>query len=633
MTRTARRCMHPLPLRDVAISGGFWGPRLETVRAVTLAIEFEQLRKNGQLDALKLKWEPGRPGRPHHFWDSDIAKWIEAASCSLAAHPDPGLRRRVDRVVDLLAKAQQPDGYLNSYYTVVAPRERWTNLNVMHELYCAGHLMEAAVAHSEATGSSTFLDIMCRYADHIDKTFGPRKGQKRGYPGHEEIELALVKLYRATGEKRYLDLAMFFVDERGRSPHYFDLEAERRGVETDPRRRGSYVPWDYCQAHLPVREQTTAEGHAVRAVYLYSGMADVAMESGDAALQSACAKIWSNITERRMYVTGGIGSSGLGERFTVDYDLPNRTAYCETCAAIGLVFFAQRMLELTADGRYADVMERCLYNGTISGLSLDGKKFFYRNPLESHGDHHRQDWYGCACCPPNIARLLTSLGHYVYGRDGRTLYVNLFVQGRAEVDVAGQAVRLTQKTGYPWKGGVRITVETERPVRFEVAVRIPAWCRRPELSINGETQDVASLTRKGFARIRRTWQRGDAIALKLPMPVERVRSHPRVTPNAGRVALQRDPVVYCLEQTDNGPDLNGIVLPRTAKLTARFDHFLLGGVTVISGRGRRAKARSRQRRLYQSDASVQTDQVIKAVPYYAWDHRTSGEMLVWIRHD
>ena len=373
MTNKRTQSCKPVLFNQVTIEGGFWGPRIETNRKVTLPIEYEHLKKTGRLEAWELKWKPGDPNPPHIFWDSDVAKWMEAAAYSLTCHPDKTLEQNLDRVIALMEKAQLPDGYLNTHFIAVEPEKRWTNLRDNHELYCAGHLMEAAVAHYHATGKRSFLDVMCRYADHIHRTFGPGRDQKRGYPGHEEIELALIKLWGATGNRSYLDLATFFINERGRPPHYFTLEAQARGEDPARQRHGNY---EYSQSHLPVREQTKVVGHAVRAMYLYCGMADVAAATGDKALLAACRRLWQNVTRRRMHVTGGIGPTASNEGFTTDYDMPTDTAYLETCAAIGLVFWAHRMLQADLDGDYGDVMERALYNGVLSGVSVEGDRFF-----------------------------------------------------------------------------------------------------------------------------------------------------------------------------------------------------------------------------------------------------------------
>lgn len=635
--------MEPVSFTQVVLRDLFWAPRQRINREVTIPAAYQQSKETGRIDAWKLTWRPGDPNPPHIFWDSDVAKWLEAVGYSLAIHPDPDLEALADAIIDDIAAAQQPDGYLNIHFTVVEPEKRWTNLRDWHELYCAGHLMEAAVAYYEGTGKRTLLDVLCRYADHIDQTFGPGEGQKRGYPGHEEIELGLVKLYRTTGEKRYLDLAKFFVDERGRQPHYFDLEAEARNE--DPARRW-YRDHSYNQSHQPVREQTTAEGHSVRAMYLFTGMADVAAETGDETLVRACRTLWDNVTLKRMYITGGIGSSANGERFTYDYDLPNEIAYAETCAAIGLVLWAHRMLQFEADARYADVLERALYNGVLSGVSLDGTRFFYGNPLEVNPtkfEHRpdllhqpslsprRQEWFGCACCPPNVLRTLASLGQYVYSQSESTAYVHLYVQGEGKLEVGGQKVVIAQETRYPWEGQIEVTVQPEQAADFTLALRVPGWCREVTLRVNGESLEIGALIKRGYVRIVRTWQPGDVVILDLAMPVERIAAHPAVRDDVGRVALQRGPLIYCLEESDNGPNLPALALPRDAVLTAQFEPSLLGGVVAIDGVGVRLSIEGWAGQLYRP-AAIQVERApIRAVPYYAWANREPGEMLVWIR--
>lgn len=620
------RKLGPLPLPDVKIADAFWAPRQHTNRTVGLRHQYQQCKETGRLESLKLGWKPGQPNPPHHFWDSDIAKWIEAASYSLTTHPDPELQKLVDDVVALVAAAQQPDGYLNVHFTVVEPEKRWANLRDAHELYCAGHLMEAAVAHHLATGSRVLLDALCRYADHIDRTFGPEEGKKKGYPGHEEIELALIKLYHATGNERYLRLSKYFVDQRGQQPHYYDQEAIARGDDPKKYWAGTY---EYCQAHKPVREQAEAVGHAVRAMYLYSGMADVAAETGDASLLAACKKLWASTTQRKMFITGGVGSAHWGEKFTADYELPNESAYAETCAAIGLVFFAHRMLQIEADARYADVMEQALYNGVLSGVGLDGTKFFYVNPLASNGGHHRQEWFGCACCPPNIARLIASLGSYIYSAAPDALYVHLYVAGQATAGLGGHRVTLQQETAYPWRGDVELTLRLPQPARFGLFLRIPGWCRKHALRVNGKT--AAHKMVKGYAKVSRTWADGDRVELSLPMPIERLVAHPLVAEDAGKVALRRGPLVYCLEQCDNAAPVRSILLPAKAKLTARFDKRLFDGAIVLEGTGLAPIQAGWKGRLYQPAAALSLRPAkFRAIPYCLWDNRSPGPMAVWL---
>ncbi|MBT3296237.1 MAG: glycoside hydrolase family 127 protein [Verrucomicrobia bacterium] len=641
MTTKAVTKRQPVQFQHVTIKDGFWGKRIQTNRDVTMPIQYQQLKTTGRIDAMALKWKPGKPNKPHIFWDSDVAKWLEAAAYTLTAEPDAKLEKQVDTIVATLEKAQAEDGYLNSYYRTVEPDKRWTNLRDNHELYCSGHLMEAAVAYFRATGKRAFLDVMCRNADHIGRVFGPRRGQKRGYPGHQEIELALVKLFDVTGNEDYLELARFFVDERGRKDgDYFKKEARARGQAPAAYAHGTPT---YNQAHAPVREQTKVVGHAVRAMYLYCGMADVAASTGDKTLLKACKRLWHNATQERMHVTGGIGPTAANEGFTMDYDLPTEGAYLETCAAIGLVFWAHRMLQAELDGNYGDVMELALYNGVISGVSQEGDHFFYGNPLAVHPemngtrhqgpDYHyrRSEWFGCACCPPNVARLLASLGSYIYSSTRSELSVHLYINGQAEVELAGQPVTVVQNTAYPDKDTVRLTVSPAKPAAFTVALRIPAWCRKPALQVNGKAVAIGPITRKGYARIKRTWQASDKVLLTLPMPVERIVAPPQARQTCGRVALKRGPVVYCLEEVDNGKALNDIRLPRDAKLTAAMDRSLFDGTVVVRGAAVRRKAGRSKAALYSSEAPAFEKARITAIPYSLWAHRAAGEMQVWVR--
>jgi uncharacterized protein len=564
---------------------------------------------------------------PHIFWDSDIAKWLEAASYSLATHHDPALEAQVDEVIRLIVAAQQPDGYLNTYFTVVEPEKRWTNLRDWHELYCAGHLIEAAVAHFQATGKRVLLDALCRYADYIDTVFGIAPGKKRGYPGHEEIELALVKLYRVTDEKRYLHLSQYFVDERGRQPHYFDIEARLRGVD---RAAFQHRTYEYNQSHLPVREQREVVGHAVRAMYLYSAMADLARELHDQSLFDADQHLWNHLCTTRLYITGGLGPSRHNEGFTADYDLPNETAYAETCAAIGLVFWNHRMLQLDCEARYADVLERALYNCVLGGVSLDGQKFLYENPLTSLGTHHRQEWFMCACCPPNIARLLASLGQYIYAVNDKDLVVHLYIQSTAQTTVGGREVTVRQETTYPWDGTITLRLGMDEPAMFGLRLRLPGWCHNAVLKVNGDTFDIASHLEQGYVRVERVWQDDDRVELELAMPVERMYAHPNVRQNAGCVALQRGPLVYCLEGTDNKAPLHRIVVPGITELASHFEPDM-PGVMVIRGKALVEEDTDWTETLYRSRPASLQPGAITAIPYYVWDNRQPGEMRVWLR--
>jgi DUF1680 family protein len=632
-----------IPLADVQIERGLWGERQITNRTRTIPSIYHQMQITGRLDAWRLDWKPGQP-KPHIFWDSDTGKWIEAVGYSLATYPDPEYERQVDEVVDLIEKAQQPDGYVNIFFTSVEPQNRWKNLRDRHELYDAGHLIEGAVAYYQATGKRKLLDVLCRYADHIDRVFGPREGQKHGYGGHPEIELALVKLYEATGEKRYLDLSRYFIDERGKQPYYFDLEARERGE--DPTQFWAKT-YRYCQAHVPVREQTTATGHSVRMAYLCSGMADIAAQTGDKSLLDACRAIWEDMTQHQLYITGGIGPAHANEGFTFKYDLPNETAYAETCASIALVFWAYRMFQIDPDRRYPDLMERALYNGVLSGVSFDGSTFFYANPLASYPSvspfeqwsgiltrryYRRSEWFECACCPPNLARLVASIGHYFYSVTADTIYVHLYNQNRARISLRGSTVEIDEQTNYPWAGDIQLQLTMEQPTHFRLALRIPGWCRNFHLEVNGKALTVEPLG--GYAVIAREWASGDTVTLRLVMPIERIAPHPHIRQDAGCIALQQGPVVYCLEEVDNGPQLANVTLPRDARLKIAYDAGLFGGVNVITGDAIRKEPANWPGGLYQPQSALTyhpASSTFKAIPYCFWANREPGEMRVWMR--
>ncbi|MGP3777214.1 glycoside hydrolase family 127 protein [Halanaerobium saccharolyticum] len=575
------------------------------------------------------------------FQDSDVAKWLEAVAYQLTVNSDPELEKRADEVIDLIGEAQQEDGYLNTYFIVKEPEMKWKNLAECHELYCAGHLIEAAVAYYKATGKEKFLNIMQKNADLIESKFGPEADKLKGYPGHQEIELALIKLYEVSGKEKYRDLAKFFIDQRGKDPFYFDQEWEERGKIDHWDDFHQNVKRDYYQAHAPVREQKAAAGHAVRALYMYSGMADVARVTGDQSLIGACKQLWDNTTSKQMYITGGTGSSVQGESFTFDYDLPNDTAYTETCAAVALVFFAQRMLHLKKKGEYADVMEKALYNGALSGMSQNGKRFFYVNPLEvqpevceQREDHKhvkptRQKWFGCACCPPNLARLLASIGSYIYSQNEEQLFVNLYADSEAEFKFKEQQVSINQKTNYPWDEEIEIEIKAEKEVEFELALRIPGWCRKAALQVNGKNIDLTEIIEAGYAKIKRKWQ-NDRIKLILKMPVEKIYANPEVREDIGKVSLQRGPIVYALEEVDNGKNLPAVYLADDAELKAEYKEDLLGGVTVVKGSAYKLDETSFGESLYSTQKPEFKQIAIQAVPYYAWDNRESGEMLVWL---
>ena len=607
--------------------GAFWGLRLQSLREQTLPAIYQQMKQDGHFTAFRENWHAGMRPVPYVFWESDISKWIEAASYSLATDPDAQLEALVDEAIVFLLTLQQPDGYLNLWFTQVEPEQRWTNLRDYHELYCAGHLIEAAVAHFQATGKRVLLDAVCRYVDYIDATFGLEEGKRHGYCGHEEIELALIKLYHATGEQRYLRLSQYFVEERGkRPPHYFDVEAEQRG---EPPADFWASTYEYNQSHLPIREQHEIVGHAVRAMYLFSAVADLARELSDESLYETCMDIWDHLNSKRLYITGGLGSSEGNEGFTADYDLPNSSAYAETCAAIGLVMWSQRLLQLDADSRYADVLEQALYNGVLSGISLEGNSFFYVNPLESHGKHHRQSWFKCACCPPNIARLLLSLGSYLYSVTDNDILVHLYAQCISTLSVGSHQVTLHQQTNYPWDGEVRFEIELDEPTEFGLYLRIPGWCPHAHLTLAGE--DIPFEVRKGYAYVTRTWQTGDVLVLYLEMPVERIYPHPAIRENVGNVALRSGPLLYCLESCDNPLPLHQIYVPANATFEKQFVPDLLGGITLLRSEVQALETSDWTNTLYRTTPPKSIPYTLIAIPYYAWDQREPGEMRVWIR--
>ncbi|GIO88157.1 hypothetical protein J25TS5_50890 [Paenibacillus faecis] len=643
-----------VPLHQVHIQDEFWSYYINLVRDVVVPYQWDAL--NDRVNSAEpsgavrnFKIAAGLEQGDFYgmvFQDSDIAKWLEAVAYLLESKPDPALEDIADGLIDIIAMAQQEDGYLNTYFTIKEPGQRWTNLAECHELYCAGHMIEAGVAYYRATGKRKLLDVVSRFADHIDSVFGTDPGKLAGYDGHQEIELALIKLYQATGNERYLRLGRYFVDQRGQKPSFYAIQLEERGGKTHWPGNVA-LDLEYSQSHVPVREQDKAIGHAVRLLYMLTGMADVAAETGDDSLFAACRRLWDNIVTRQMYITGGVGSMPQGEAFSFDYDLPNDTVYAETCASIGLIFFAQRMLRISPEAPFADVMERALYNTVVGGMSRDGKHFFYVNPLEvdpkacgganrkyDHIKPVRQEWFGCACCPPNVARLLASLGEYIYTLHEGTLYTHLYIGGEAQLEVGGGKVKLKQASNYPWDGKIRLEVEPVGAAgSFALALRIPGWCKRASLKLNGSTYPLNDQTVvNGYVRIEREWAAGDVVELDLEMPVQRIYSHPLVRANAGKVALQRGPLVYCLEEADNGANLHEIVLPREAELTAVREEQLLGGVVTVRAEAEKLREEDWTNGLYSPEAVPGTKpHPVKFIPYYAWANRGEGEMTVWVR--
>lgn len=598
----------------ITITGGLWKEKQALLRKTTARAIYNRFKDTGRIDAFRCAWREGMPNKVHVFWDSDVAKWIEGVAYLTEKKREPELEALCDEIIDQLVAHQDADGYYNSYFLTVEPEGRFSRRGE-HELYCAGHLMEAAVAYYRATGKRKLLDAMCRYADYIDQRF--RVARDTGFvtPGHEEIELALVRLSECTGNARYLTLAKFFLDERGKreEPLFHD---------------GTDNPL-YHQSHLPVREQMTAEGHAVRAVYLYCGMADVAEKTGDEGLRAACRALFDDIVTRKMYITGGIGSSACGEAFTVPYDLPNLLAYTESCAAIGLSLFAGRMQKTAPDSRYADTVERVLYNGLLSSLSLDGKSFFYENPLEVIPYLHTRDksravgtihWpqmrrsevFDCSCCPPNILRFIASIGNFLYSVDGDTLYVQQYMQSEADVTVGGRTVHVTQKTRYPDNGVVRITV-TGGDVRL--GVRVPGWCD----TYTGPTEG-------GYAYF--DLRDGETLRLDFGMKARLIEARPEALFDCGRYAVQRGPVVYCLESEDNGAGLRDICIDRRARFVVGRHETL--GVPTLTVRAFRRET-TPDTPLYQARQDAYVPVRATFIPYYAFANRGEAEMQVWCR--
>lgn len=603
-----------VPFTQVHIQDQFWSPRIETNRTVSIPSAFRECEKNGRFDnfAIAAGLKKGEHRGDFPFDDTDPYKIIEGASYSLAVKYDPQLDHYLDSVISIIAAAQEPDGYLTTCVTNRCTRlsgwwgsSRWEKIN-SHELYNSGHLYEAAVAHYRATGKRTLLDVAIKNADLVCQVFGPGENQKHVPSGHPIIEMALCKLYKVTGEQRYLDMARYFVEETGRGTNGHKLS-------------------EYSQDHKPILQQDEMAGHAVRAGYLYSGVADVASLTGDTAYFHALTRLWDNLAGRKLYITGGMGSRAQGEGFGPDYELPNHTAYCETCAAISNVYWNYRMFLATGEAKYMDVLERALYNGVISGVSLSGDKFFYDNPLESQGEHDRQRWFGCACCPGNITRFMASVSGYTYATQASDIYVNLYIQGSADLQTESGRVALTQTTDYPWNGTVTIKVDPEQESTFALRLRIPGWLQQHPVAsdLYTYTDAPASYTLKvngtrvkatvsdGYATISRQWKAGDIVELDLPMNVRRIKAHDKVTADRGMLALERGPVVYCLEGQDQpGGTVFDKYIPDGTDIQAAFAPELLGGITVLSG--------------------TVGDTPFKAIPYSTWNNRGTDQMTVWI---
>jgi len=621
MAQTAVQKMEAVNFSQVEIQDNFWKPRIQTVSTVTIPVCIDQTEvKTPRIRNFeKVAAGNGEKHEGIYYDDSDVYKALEAIAYSLKNHPDAKLEKKADEWIAKIAAAQLPDGYLNTYYTLNGLQDRWTNMDY-HEDYCAGHLIEAAVAYYNTTGKRKLLDVAIGFANHIDSTF--RLQNRHWVSGHEEIELALVKLYKATGDKRYLDLSDWYLEQRGHG-YFGDRHGDR----------------DYCQNEFPVKEQKEITGHAVRAMYLYTGAADVAASKNDSGYMKAMKQVWEDVVYRNMYITGGIGSSGRNEGFTEDYDLPNEQAYCETCASVGMVFWNQRMNLLTGDSKYADVLERSLYNGALDGLSIKGDLFFYGNPLASAGNDSRSEWFGTACCPSNIARLVESVGNYIYTKSSDGLWINLFVGSTGSFAIKNRKIQVKQETNYPWDGKVQISVIPEKQTEFDLSIRIPGWAVNQP--VPGDTyhyldksSETVSLTLNGmpaaykivngYAVIRKLWKKGDVVMLDLPMPVQKIVAINAVKDNRNRVALQRGPLVYCFEHPDNNGKAMNIVIPDNTSFTTEFKPDLLSGVVEISTDAIVVDV---------SDNGLSAATVkkrVSAIPFFSWANRGEGQMQVWM---
>ncbi len=635
------------PLKDVKVKDSFWSKYEDIAKNVIIPYQWEALNDRvpdtEPSHAIKnFKIAAGEMEGEFHgfvFQDSDVAKWIEAVAYSLTIEKNAELEKTVDEVIDLIGRAQREDGYLDTYYLLKEKGKEFTNFLDCHEMYVAGHMAEAAVAYYEATGKRKLLDIICRFIDLIASRVGKEEGKLPAYPGHPELELALVRVYNATGEKKYLDFCEYLVNERGQEPNFFQQELEKRGFINMWGGKDKKADTVYCQAHKPLREQKEAAGHSVRAGYLYTGAAHLAAEIDDKELFDACETLWDNATGKQMYITGGFGAQVHGEAFSFDYQLPNDLSYTETCAAISFAFFAQKMLMCDVDSKYSDVLERILYNGSISGMALDGKHFFYTNPLEvwdeqnkrvpafRHNKIKRPGWFGCACCPPNLARMITSLGNYIYSSDENTVYTHLYIGSDATVNVGGKTVTIKQVSLLPWEGKSTFTLSAGN---YTFAVRVPSWADNFELKVNGDTAEYT--VKKGYAYVKRDWNEGDTVTVDMPLEVKLVEANPQVRADAGKVAIQRGPVVYCMESKDNADRLSSIRISPEADFRCEKDDELFEGAVSIYVKGLKKKAWETGD-LYRAFTNSFEEIEIKAIPYAFWGNRDDNrEMAVWVRY-
>ncbi len=694
----SKKFSDPLSLRDIKVTDNFWKNEMELVRTEVIPYQWDALNdnvpgaapsfcmKNYKLAADLNARKRADPSYEQPVWttsnfnlvpedinnleerfygflfqDTDFTKWVEAVAYSLTQHPDDALEKLADDAIDVVCAAQLDNGYLDTFYIINDQSKIFSNLRDNRELYCFGHLTEGAVAYYEATGKDKLLKTACRYADYIDSRFGLEEGKCKGYPGHEIAEMALVRLYHATGEERYLNLSRFFIDERGKQPYYFDSEVDHKFT---PKPGEAPLRHFYHQSHLPVRKQEEAVGHAVRAVYLYSGMADIARLTGDDSLLAACDTLWDNIANKKMYITGGIGSTNHGEAFTYAYDLPNDMAYAETCASIGLVFFARRMLQIKPEARYANVMERALFNGVLSGMALDGKSFFYVNPLEVlpeacrrderkfHVKSIRQKWFGCACCPPNIARLVSSIASYACTENNDTLFVHLYMGCELKKKVGEKEVSVQITSGFPYEGKVTLTVNCDTPTEMTLALRLPDWAKEcvvngvsttNEALCGGEASPVLEAIKTaagitcakvsdGYLYLSGTWSGSSEIKLDFPMAVRIMAANPSVREDTGKVAVTCGPMVYCLEEADNGTDLHLL------RLDCKNPDFKVNpgailGAPSITANGYKGKNTAGEGLYHVYQPEKPTECQLTFLPYYMWNNRGEGEMTVWVREN
>ncbi|MCL2865795.1 MAG: glycoside hydrolase family 127 protein [Lachnospiraceae bacterium] len=638
--------LHAIDLRKIKIQDAFWSKHVNLVKSDIIPYQWDAM--NDRLpDTVpshcleNFAIAAGRKTGEHYgvvFQDTDVAKWLEAVAFTLAAQPDPSLEKLADETIDLIGEAQQEDGYLCTYFIIKEPEQRWKNLCEGHELYTAGHMMEAAVAYYQVTGKKKFLDVVKRLADLLCEVFGAKEGQNHGYPGHQEVEIGLIKLYEVTGVQKYLDLAKHFIDIRGVGENYFLKEMKAADFKKIFPEFTDYQPV-YSQSDKPVRELEVATGHAVRATYMYAAMADLADAYKEEALLSACKRLWNNIVQKQMYLTGSIGSSGILERFTVDYDLPNDCNYSETCASIGLAMFGIRMANMERDATYIDVVERALYNTLLAGIALDGKSFFYVNPLEvwpdnclertskEHVKPIRQKWFGVACCPPNIARTLASLGQYIYSVGEHALFVNLFISNQTEVEWADGSVYVDLNTRFPFENQVNLAVKNVPTKGMTLAVRVPDYAEDYQISADG--QKIEAKMEKGYAYLY--LEKDTNIVVSFTASAKFIRANPNVRADAGKVAVVKGPLVYCLEEVDNGKNLAGLYMDAKADIK-EVDSDLFGGIKKLIVTGKRmVESAWNEEELYGAHPVELLDVQLKAVPYAYWNNRGIGEMTVWVK--